>query len=110
MVLGVDNLCIDMPPEVGRDLNKYIATLAHKANHSFEPNTFLEICWAHPVLGTIKMLLASRSVHAGTELTVDYGYDTSKPSQPAWYQQMWEKYYQEKEAELKKKMPWLGVA
>ena len=110
LVLGVENLCIDMPPGVGMDIDKYNATLGHKANHSFEPNTFLQICWAHPVLGTINMLVASHGIPTGTELTLDYGYDTSKPAQPAWYREMWETYHAEKLAELKKTMPWIGVA
>ena len=65
MILGVNNICIDIPPEVGRDISKYKATLGHKANHNVEPNTLQEICWAHPVLETIKMIVASHSISGG---------------------------------------------
>ena len=38
---------IDMPPEIGLDATKYVATLAHKTNHWFSPNCFFS--WAvHP--------------------------------------------------------------
>ena len=109
LVLGVNNLCIELPPHDGQDLSKYRATLGHKANHSFEPNTFLQICWAHPVLGTINMLVAAHKIPAGTEISLDYGYDTSKKAQPAWYRDMYEKYHTEGMAEVKKKMHWLKL-
>ena len=54
IVVGGDeeNLCIDIPPELG-DLVQYNATLAHKVNHSFEPNSEFVLFSAHPVLGTV---------------------------------------------------------
>ena len=54
IVVGGDeeNLCIDIPPELG-DLAQYNATLAHKVNHSFEPNSEFVLFSAHPVLGTV---------------------------------------------------------
>ena len=30
------DLCIDVPPEFGRDVSRYNATLGHKANHDFQ--------------------------------------------------------------------------
>ena len=38
---------IDMPPEIGLDSSKYVATLGHKTNHWFSPNCYFG--WAvHP--------------------------------------------------------------
>ena len=36
LAMGMDKFCIHLPPEVGKDVNKYNATLGHKANHGFE--------------------------------------------------------------------------
>ena len=108
LALGINNLCIDVPPEHGTDVNKYNATLGHKANHGFEPNIEWHIFSVHPVLGTTKILVATKDIVPGTELTVDYGYDTS-PQQPAWYVEQWEKYLAEKEDKIVKRVPWVGV-
>ena len=110
LALDVDNLCIDLPPELGTDLNKYNATLGHKVNHSFEPNTEFHIFSVHPVLGTTKMLEAVENINAVTELTVDYGYGTAKsPPKPSWYIKQLQEYLTKKEAEIMKRLPWLGV-
>ena len=109
VAMGVDYLCLDIPAEDGRNLSKYSATLAHKVNHSFEPNTVLRVCWAHPVLGRVNMLVANTNILAGGEVTLDYGYDTSRQDIPAWYRNMYERYHEEKLAQVKKKMPWLRV-
>ena len=109
VALGVDNLCIDLHPEIGKDVTKYNATLGHKANHSFQPNTELHLFSFHPVLGTTNILVAVADILAGTEVTVDYGYHNN-PHQPAWYLEQREEYLAEKEAEIIKRLPWLGGA
>ena len=95
LALGLDNLCIDLPPEIGNDVDKYNATLGHKTNHSFEPNTEMHTFLIHPILGKTNILLAVKDIPAGTEVTVDYGYDDN-PQQPAWYLQQWDKYEDKK--------------
>ena len=89
-----DNLCIDIPPDSGSDVSKYNATLAHKVNHSFEPNAEFVLFSAHPVLGTIMAVTAINDMDAATEVLVNYGYNyTAEPDQPLWFQQLWIDYY-----------------
>ena len=91
-----DNYCLDLPPHLGNDLLKYNATLGHKLNHSFEPNTEFVLFSVHPILGTIMSLSALEDIPAGTELTVNYGYDLeTDPDQPDWFRKQWIDYYGE---------------
>ena len=94
--LGADeeNLCIDIPPDVGNDVTKYNATLAHKVNHSFEPNSEFVLFSAHPVFGTIMAVTALEDMEADVEVTVNYGYNyTAEPDQPEWFKHLWLEYY-----------------
>ena len=68
-----ENLCIDLPLDLGGDVEQYNATLGHKVNHSFEPNTEFVLFSAHPVLGTIMALAATEDLEEGEELSVNYG-------------------------------------
>ena len=93
-----ENLCIDIPPDMGGDVTKYNATLAHKVNHSFEPNSEFVLFSAHPVLGTIMAITALEDMEAGLEITVNYGYNfTAEPDQPEWFRQLWIDYYGDQE-------------
>ena len=41
---------LDIPPEIANDSEKYRATLGHKVNHWFQPNSYFS--WAvHPLYG-----------------------------------------------------------
>ena len=91
IALGLDNLCIDLPPELGSDVNRYNATLGHKANHSFQPNAEIHPFLIHPILGKTNILLAGKDISAGSEVTINYGYDAN-PQQPDWYIQQWDKF------------------
>ena len=89
-----DNLCIDIPPEMGGDTSKYSATLAHKVNHNFQPNSEFVLFSAHPVLGTIMAITALEDLEAGVEITVNYGYNfTAEPDQPQWFKALWLEHY-----------------
>jgi len=91
-----ENLCIDIPPDMGGDVTKYNATLAHKVNHSFEPNSEFVLFSAHPVLGTIMAVTALEDLEAGQEVTVNYGYNyTAEADQPEWFKELWIQYYGE---------------
>ena len=91
-----DDYCLDLPPHLGNDLSKYNATLGHKLNHSFEPNTEFLLYSVHPLLGTIMSLSALEDIPAGTELTVNYGYDLEiNPDQPQWFREQWINFYGE---------------
>lgn len=69
-------------PEKFRGLNQYSASLAHKSNHSFEPNA--EFCpFHHPRFGNIPALKTTKSLKAGSEILVNYRY--SFDSAPPWY-------------------------
>ena len=93
-----ENLCIDIPPDMGGDVRRYNATLAHKVNHSFEPNSEFVLFSAHPVLGTIMAITALEDLEAGLEVTVNYGYNfTAEPDQPEWFRQLWIDYYGDQE-------------
>jgi len=88
------NLCIDLPPELGNNISRYNATLSHKANHAFDPNSEFILFPVHPILGTIMGLAAIQDIPAGTEVTVNYGYNfTSDPDQPDWFIHQWKAYY-----------------
>jgi len=98
------NLCIDLPPELGNDVTKYRATLGHKVNHSFEPNCEFVLLSSHPVLGTVMGLAALRDITADQELRVNYGYNvTSDPDQPAWFVKLWHEFYKTDPAEPSEK-------
>jgi len=93
-----DNLCIDIPPEMGNDVNKYNATLGHKVNHSFTPNSEFVLFTAHPVLGTIMALTALKDMPAMVEISVNYGYNfTTEPDQPQWFKHVWQEFNQKTE-------------
>ena len=94
--LEEDNLCIDIPPELGADVTKYSGTLAHKVNHHFEPNSEFVLFSAHPILGTIMAITALEDLGPGVEITVNYGYNyTAEPDQPEWFRSLWLEYYGE---------------
>ena len=48
---------------------RYNATLSHKANHAFEPNSEFILFPVHPILGTIMGLAAIEDIPAGTEVS-----------------------------------------
>jgi len=96
-----DNLCIDLPPDLGNDVNKYNATLGHKVNHSFAPSSEFVLFSAHPVLGTIMSLAAIQDIKQHEEITVNYGYNyTADPDQPKWFVQQWMDFHQNPHDEL----------
>ena len=94
-----ENLCIDIPTDMGNNVSmsvtmmltiimcfisfglflesppssRYNATLGHKVNHSFEPNSEFVLFSAHPILGTVMALAAMEDMLPGQELTVNYG-------------------------------------
>ena len=92
-----ENLCIDIPTDMGNNVSMYVlmmhyddhmvlfcltlapsrynATLGHKVNHSFEPNSEFILFSAHPILGTVMALAAMEDMLPGQELTVNYGYN-----------------------------------
>lgn len=76
---------IDIPLEfVG--LDKYCATLGHKANHSFSPNSR----WSrleHPRFGLICSITALRDICKGEEVLVNYGIGMAHA--PQWYKLLW---------------------
>ena len=66
------SLCIDVPPEFGRDASRFNATLGHKANHDFEASESLEAClpvvqFGHNFLVSACQNLAMRPRHLATD-------------------------------------------
>jgi len=85
--LTLDSLIdIDVPLEL-TTLDKYRATLGHKACHSFEPkrNAKFDNLW-HPRFGRIMSIVALRDIRLGEEILVKYGYDLRIA--PEWYKQL----------------------
>eukprot|EP00090_Calanus_glacialis_P009253 TRINITY_DN17640_c0_g1_i1.p1 TRINITY_DN17640_c0_g1~~TRINITY_DN17640_c0_g1_i1.p1 ORF type:complete len:464 (+),score=104.47 TRINITY_DN17640_c0_g1_i1:132-1523(+) len=83
---------IDMPPEIGLDSSKYVATLGHKTNHWFSPNCYFG--WAvHPRHGRIRSVVSLRAISAGEELTVDYDYPPLEKYTPKWYKKLYKFMY-----------------
>ncbi len=71
---------------MGKDLNKYRATLAHKINHSFNHNCRFEVVH-HARFGLIPAVRTVQPVKKDDELLCHYNmpYDMSAP----WYQELW---------------------
>lgn len=67
------DLCVDLPQELS-PVERFRVSLGHKANHSFRFNAQYTLFSAHPVLGTIMALVATRDLPAGTEVLCKYGY------------------------------------
>ena len=75
---------LDIPQQF-RCLSQYRASLAHKANHSFQPNA--KFCsFFHPRFGLIPALISLTQISAGVEILVNYEY--SFDSCPPWYSQL----------------------
>ena len=64
----------------------YTATLAHKINHSFDPNSEF-VSAQHPCYGRIPAVRTIRRVAKGEELLAHYGMDMETAFD--WYQEAW---------------------
>ena len=83
-----DETVLDIPLKYS-SVDKYCATLGHKANHSQTPNCEY-LPFLHPRYGDIKCIATLRDIKAGEELTCDYGYThksvtTGLDDLPDWY-------------------------
>jgi len=81
---GIEGV-IDIPSEY-RSLKNYCATLAHKTNHSFEPNAKF-VLFDHPRFGKVPAVETIQPVQKDEELTVSYEY--SLDDAPPWYQELY---------------------
>ena len=93
---------IDIEPAIANSLDKYRATLGHKVNHWYKPNSYF--AWAvHPLFGRcliilneivftfplrVRSLVALRDIKVGEEVTVDYDYDPDDKFTPIWFKKM----------------------
>ena len=66
----------------------YIASLAHKTNHSFDPNSQF-LVFDHPRWGLVPCIASTRNIDACEEIFVRYGYDLDLC--PEWYLEEWKK-------------------
>jgi len=82
----VPNGTIDILPKF-RNIENYCASLAHKTNHSFVPNSEF-VVFDHPRFGLIPCIASIHSIAAGEEIFVRYGYDLDFC--PDWYLLAWE--------------------
>ena len=80
-----ENFYIDFPPSMA-SLTVYRASLGHKVNHSFLPNSVFGTMF-HPRWGRVRTVVTTSLVRAGEEILVDYGYDLVRC--PDWYRNMW---------------------
>ena len=72
-----ENVIVDIPP-FWNDLKRYNATLAHYANHQFEPKTNVQLgIIDHPRFGKIHCLVASKTIRKGQEIFLDYSFDVN---------------------------------
>ena len=83
-----DEVVIDVP-QGWSSVERYCASLGHKANHSSDPNCKYDH-FVHPRFGPIKCVRTLRHVPAGEELTCDYGYHHKLPGSeiddlPSWF-------------------------
>lgn len=83
-----DEVVLDVPSEFTA-LDKYCASLGHKANHSALPNCEY-VVYDHPRFGEIKAIKTIQEVDKGCELTCDYEYfhkqvGTGEDDLPKWF-------------------------
>ena len=78
---------LDIPEEY-RSTSQYCASLAHKTNHSFSPNSQF-LVYDHPRWGLVPCIASIQDIPAGDEVFVRYGYDLSYC--PDWYRESWER-------------------
>jgi len=77
---------MDLPPKYHSSVN-YMASLAHKLNHSFAPNC----TWTnadHPCFGFVPSITTIQQVNVGEELTIHYMIDMENA--PDWYMESWD--------------------
>eukprot|EP00092_Neocalanus_flemingeri_P021710 GFUD01023548.1.p1 GENE.GFUD01023548.1~~GFUD01023548.1.p1 ORF type:complete len:461 (+),score=107.13 GFUD01023548.1:170-1552(+) len=72
--------------EEHRSTAHYSASLAHKANHSFLPNSQF-LVYDHPRWGIVPCIASTCHIEADQEIFVRYGYDLDWC--PDWYQEAW---------------------
>ena len=78
---------LDIPEEY-RSTSQYCASLAHKTNHSFRPNSQF-LVYDHPRWGLVPCIASIQDIPAGDEVFVRYGYDLSYC--PDWYREFGKK-------------------
>jgi len=76
---------IDIPDEYISTKN-YVASLAHKCNHCFDPNASFELGFS-PRFGLIPTVKTPRDMKAGEEVFCSYDYKLDDA--PPWYQDLW---------------------
>lgn len=86
---------LNVPPPMDNILF-YRATLAHKANHSFRPNTKFGYV-KHPRFGETRCLVSTRPIKKGEEITVSYGYNLKSTSIPRWYRKLYKETYNDED-------------
>ena len=74
--------------EEHRSISAYSASLAHKTNHSFNPNSQFHV-FDHPRWGLVPCIVSTQDIQEGGEIFVRYGYDLSYC--PEWYAEVWER-------------------
>lgn len=72
--------------EKHRSTSQYCASLAHKTNHSFLPNSQF-LVYDHPRWGIVPCIASTRHIELGEEIFVKYGYDLDWC--PDWYAEAW---------------------
>ena len=80
-----ENCSIDIPDHY-IPVKHYCATLAHKACHSFTPNSRFDQVY-HPRFGKIMAIFANMDIRKDEEIFVSYNYTIALA--PVWYQQVW---------------------
>ena len=82
-----EEVVIDLP-EAFSKLDKYCASLGHKANHSDLSNSYYDK-FTHPRFGRIKCIRAGREIAPHEEITVNYDYHhlngDDEQDLPSWY-------------------------
>jgi len=82
---GTCKIAIDIPPQFSNSL-KYNATLGHKVNHDFKPNSKYLRTYDSARFGLVMALKTLRDVKKGEEFLVDYQYTYNQG--PKWYKEL----------------------
>uniref|UniRef100_A0A0K2UHP2 SET domain-containing protein n=3 Tax=Lepeophtheirus salmonis TaxID=72036 RepID=A0A0K2UHP2_LEPSM len=67
-------------------LDKYCATVGHKINHSFTPNSEWTL-FEHPRFGIIRGIRAQRKINQSEEILINYHMNLC--DSPEWYRVLW---------------------
>lgn len=78
---------LDLPAPHYDNIVNYRASLGHKVNHSFQPNSRFGYV-KNPRFGETRCLAATKNIYKGQEILVNYSYSLTGAHIPRWYRKL----------------------